>query len=41
MLIGLRTAAYFDDRLDLSQARRLFHSGVLKLASFSKRAQPD
>lgn len=33
-LIGLRTAAYFDGRLDLRQARRLFHAGVLKLANF-------
>jgi hypothetical protein len=34
LLIGLRTAAYFDGRLDLRQARRLFHAGVLKLANF-------
>lgn len=34
LLIGLRTAAYFDGRLDLPEARRLFHAGVLKLADF-------
>ena len=34
LLIGLRTAAFFDERLELAQARRLFHSGVLALASF-------
>ena len=32
LLIGLRTAAYFDGRLDLIQARRLFHASVLKQA---------
>jgi AcrR family transcriptional regulator len=32
LLIGLRTAAYFDDRLELIQARRLFHVGTLNLA---------
>lgn len=32
LLIGLRTAAYFDDRLELKEARRLFHSGLLDLA---------
>lgn len=34
LLIGLRTAAYFDGSLDLPQARRLFHTTVLKMASF-------
>ena len=36
MLIGLRTAAYFDKRLGLPRARRLFHKQVLNLAGFSK-----
>ncbi|MGH8034042.1 MAG: TetR/AcrR family transcriptional regulator [Lysobacterales bacterium] len=30
LLIGLRTAAYFDGRLDLKQARALFHADVIK-----------
>jgi AcrR family transcriptional regulator len=30
LLIGLRTAAYFDGRLDLKQARALFHAGMIK-----------
>ena len=34
LLIGLRTAAYFDERLELIQARRLFHAGVLDQADF-------
>jgi len=34
MLIGLRTAAYFDKRLGLPRARRLFHMQVLALAGF-------
>jgi AcrR family transcriptional regulator len=34
LLIGLRTAAYFDGRLDLPQARRLFHATVLKMVNF-------
>jgi len=34
LLIGLRTAAYFDDRLELLQARRLFQAGMLKQANF-------
>ena len=33
LLIGLRTAAYFDDRLELKQARRLFHAGTLNLVN--------
>jgi hypothetical protein len=36
MLIGLRTAAYFDKRLGLPRARRLFHSQVLNLAGFDQ-----
>jgi len=37
MLIGLRTAAYFDKRLGIPRARRLFHSEMLNLAGFSQR----
>lgn len=33
MLIGLLTVAFFDDRLDLSDARRLFRAEMLRLAS--------
>ena len=40
MLIGLRTAAYFDDRLELEQARRLFRAGLLDQADFTTRG-PD
>jgi len=36
VLIGLRTAAYFDDKLDLSDARRLFHTSVLNQADFKQ-----
>jgi AcrR family transcriptional regulator len=36
MLIGLRTAAYFDKRLSLSRARRLFHNQVMTLAGFDQ-----
>ena len=32
VLIGLRTAAYFERQLELSQARRLFHDSILRLA---------
>lgn len=32
MLIGLRTATYFDDRLDLPRARQLFHREMRNLA---------
>jgi AcrR family transcriptional regulator len=32
LLIGLRTAAYFDKRLKLKTARRLFHEELKKLA---------
>ncbi len=34
LLIGLRTAAYFDERLELVDARRLFHVTVLDQADF-------
>jgi AcrR family transcriptional regulator len=37
MLIGLRTAAYFDRRLGLPRARSLFHSEMLNLAGYSQR----
>jgi len=36
MLIGLRTAAYFDKRLGLPKARKLFHKQMLNLAGFSQ-----
>lgn len=36
ILIGLRTAAYFDKRLAISQALRLFRSEMLSLAGFSQ-----
>jgi len=32
ILIGLRTAAYFDRQLELPQARRLFHDSIMRLA---------
>lgn len=32
ILIGLRTATYFDKRLQLTQARRLFHDSITQLA---------
>lgn len=37
MLIGLRTAAFFDDDLSLADARRLFREGVLNQASLASR----
>jgi len=37
MLIGLRTAAYFDERLGLPRARRLFNEEMLNLAGFRQR----
>ncbi len=37
MLIGLRTAAYFDKRLGLPRARGLFYDEMLNLAGFSQR----
>ena len=33
LLIGLRTASFFDDRLDIAQTRQLFHDGMVSLAS--------
>lgn len=36
MLIGLRTAAYFDKRLGLPRARKLFHIEMSNLAGFSQ-----
>jgi len=38
MLIGLRTAAYFDKRLDLTMARQLFHQETLNLAGIGERS---
>jgi len=35
LLIGLRTAAYFDRQLKLSRAQRLFHDELTNLAGFS------
>lgn len=35
LLIGLRTAAYFDPRLKLSRAQRLFHDELTNLAGIS------
>jgi hypothetical protein len=32
MLIGLRTAVYFDQRIGLPRARRLFRTSILNLA---------
>jgi hypothetical protein len=32
MLIGLRTAVYFDERIDLPRARSLFHTSIMNLA---------
>jgi len=34
LLIGLRTAAYFDRRLGIPRARNLFHDEMLNLAGF-------
>lgn len=39
MLVGLRTAAYFDERLGPRHARRLFHSEMRNLANLSRVAQ--
>jgi AcrR family transcriptional regulator len=36
VLIGLRTAAYFETELDLPKARRLFHDSVLRLSRLSR-----
>jgi AcrR family transcriptional regulator len=38
ILIGLRTASYFDPKLELPQARRLFRDSIIRLA---KRAQKN
>lgn len=40
ILIGLRTAAYFDKRIKLSQALRLFRNEILNLAQFNEAANP-
>jgi len=37
LLVGLRTAAYFDERLGPGHARRLFHAAMLDIASPSAR----
>ena len=37
VLIGLRTAAYFDTQLDLPQARRLFYNSIVNLANRAPR----
>ncbi len=37
MLIGLRTAAFFDQRLELKEARRLFHEALLNLADLDQK----
>ena len=37
MLVGLRTAAYFDPRLGPRRARRLFHDAMLQLAELRPR----
>jgi AcrR family transcriptional regulator len=37
MLVGLRTAAYFDARLSAEQARALFHGEVRNLAQLERR----
>lgn len=39
MLIGLRTAVYFDDRVDLPSARRLFRDSIQSLAQIGQLAQ--
>ncbi|MEX2149541.1 MAG: TetR/AcrR family transcriptional regulator [Steroidobacteraceae bacterium] len=39
MLVGLRTAEYFDERLSPDHVRRLFHSEVLNLANSPRGAQ--
>jgi AcrR family transcriptional regulator len=40
ILIGLRTAAYFDKRVKLEQALRLFRNEMLNLAQFTGTAKP-
>jgi AcrR family transcriptional regulator len=39
MLIGLRTAVYFDERISLARARRLFRSSVKDLANSGQLGQ--
>jgi AcrR family transcriptional regulator len=41
MLIGLRTAAYFDKRVKLTQALRLFRTEMLNLAKFNEAANHE
>ena len=36
MLIGLRSAVYFDEKLNLPDAYRLFHSAVLHMAGYAQ-----
>jgi len=36
ILVGLRTAVYFDEQLTLSKARRLFRAAMLNIAGFDK-----
>jgi hypothetical protein len=38
LLMGLLTAAYFDERLGLPQAQRLFRSSMLRLADPGQRS---
>jgi AcrR family transcriptional regulator len=35
LLIGLRSAVYFDERLNLADAHRLFHTSVLHMAGYA------
>jgi AcrR family transcriptional regulator len=37
LLVGLRTAVYFDDDLSLCEALHLFHSSMLSLAGYDQR----
>lgn len=39
VLIGLRTAAYFETELDLPKARRLFHDSIIRLSRLPKLSQ--
>lgn len=39
VLIGLRTAAYFETELDLPKARRLFHDSIIRLSRLPKLGQ--
>lgn len=41
LLVGLRTAAYFDPQLKLSRAQRLFHDELTILAGFSPDRDPN